>query len=99
MEPTTLTTSGIPIKYFIGIATNNKVINETPSAKAVILKALIWFIFTFLPFYPSNIKSDNGPIKDSRPQFVDIGGCSKSPFSEAAASEDRRRTLWGALRI
>ena len=26
-------------------------------------------------------------------------GCSKRPFSKAAASEDRRRTLWGTLRI
>src|SRR5580765_4061653 len=26
-------------------------------------------------------------------------GCSKRPFSKAAASEDRRRTLWGTFRI
>jgi hypothetical protein len=26
-------------------------------------------------------------------------GCSKRPFSKAAASEDRKRTLWGTLRI
>jgi hypothetical protein len=28
-----------------------------------------------------------------------LAGCSKRPFSKAAASEDRRRTLWGTLRI
>jgi hypothetical protein len=50
IEPATLTTSGIPMKYFIGIATNNKVRNEIPSANAIILKALIWLIFMFLPF-------------------------------------------------
>jgi hypothetical protein len=28
-----------------------------------------------------------------------VSGCSKRPFSKAATSEDRRRTLWGTLRI
>jgi hypothetical protein len=60
MDPTTLTTSGIPMKYFIGIAMNNKVRNETPSANAIILKTLIWLIFIFLPSSLPNIKSGNG---------------------------------------
>jgi hypothetical protein len=60
MDPTTLTTSGMPMKYFIGIAMNNKVRNEIPSAKAIILKTLTWLIFTVLPSSPANIKSCNG---------------------------------------
>jgi hypothetical protein len=58
------------MKYFIGIATNNKVRNETPSANAIILKTLIWLIFIFLPSFPANIKSGNVPFKDSRPLFL-----------------------------
>lgn len=36
------------MKYFIGIAMNNKVRNEIPSANATILNNLIWLIVIFL---------------------------------------------------
>jgi hypothetical protein len=43
------------MKYFIGIAMNNKMKNEIPSANAIIRNTLIWLIFAFLPSSPSNI--------------------------------------------
>jgi hypothetical protein len=42
----------------------------------------------------------NTPIEsDRRADDKIAAGCSKNPSSKAATSEDRRRTLWGTLRI